>query len=82
MASIYGDEYRILILRLKELRLDSKMTQEELANYLGKGQSYVSKYEQNQKRLDIFEVRAICLACAKDFSEFIIELEYKLKGEK
>lgn len=82
MTSIYGDEYRILILRLKELRLASKMTQEELANYLGKGQSYVSKYEQNQKRLDIFEVRAICLACAKDFSEFIIELEYKLKGEK
>ncbi|HEM2748961.1 TPA: helix-turn-helix transcriptional regulator [Streptococcus suis] len=58
------------------------MTQEELANLLGKGQSYVSKYEQCQKRLDIFEVRSICLVCNKNFIDFINELEYIIGGKE
>lgn len=75
MSMIYEPEYRILIDCLKECRLRSKMTQQELASHLGCSQAYVSKYEQCQKRLDIIEVRNICLSLGISLSEFITEFE-------
>ena len=38
------------------------MTQVDLAEKLKKPQSYVSKYEANERRLDLVEVREICVA--------------------
>lgn len=78
MSVIYEPEYRILIDCLKECRLRSKMTQQELATNLGFSQTYVSKYEQCQKRLDIIEVRNICHCLGLTLSEFIAEFEERL----
>lgn len=46
---------------LKSARVESGVLQLELANALGKPQSYVSKYELGEKTLDFFELRDICL---------------------
>ena len=78
MNVIYEPEYRILIDCLKECRLQSKMTQQELASQLGCSQAYVSKYEQSQKRLDIIEVRKICTVLGIDFVDFIEDFEERL----
>ncbi len=45
---------------LKQTRLDAGMTQQELAALLAKPQSYVSKYESGERRLDFIEVLDIC----------------------
>lgn len=78
MSIIYEPEYRILIQCLKDFRTQSKMTQKELADYLGCSQSYVCKYEQCQKRLDIIELRKICLVLGVSLKEFVQEFEERL----
>lgn len=78
MSIIYEPEYRVLIECLKDYRTQSKMTQAELATILGCSQAYISKYEQCQKRLDIIEVRKICLALGVSFPEMVTEFEERL----
>lgn len=78
MSVIYEPEYRILIDCLKTCRLRSKMTQQELASHLRCSQAYISKYEQCQKRLDIIEVRRICLCLGVSLTEFVSEFEERL----
>lgn len=45
---------------LKAVRLKSGMTQKNLSALLGKPQSYVSKYENGERRIDFIEVLEIC----------------------
>lgn len=79
MSCIYEPEYRVLMDCLKAYRLQSKMTQQELADSLGCSQAYVSKYEQGQKRLDVIEIRKICGCLGVDLIELISEFEDRLK---
>ena len=78
MSILYEPEYRILIDCLKSCRLRSNMTQQELASHLGCSQTYISKYEQCQKRLDIIEIRKICLCLGTSLVEFVAEFEERL----
>lgn len=78
MSAIYEPEYRILIQCLKDYRMQSKMTQQELAYQLECSQSYICKYEQCQKRLDFIEVRNICLALGVSMAELVKEYEERL----
>lgn len=78
MSIIYEPEYRVLIECLKDYRNQSKMTQAELATILGCSQAYISKYEQCQKRLDVIEVRKICLALGISLLEMVTEFEERL----
>ena len=75
MNILYDPEYRVLVDCLKDYRLRSKMTQQELALHLGCSQAYISKYEQCQKRLDIIEVKRICLCLGVSLTEFVSEFE-------
>lgn len=45
---------------LKELRQESGLTQQEIADRLSRPQSYVSKYELGERRLDFIETAEIC----------------------
>lgn len=47
---------------LKELRIAKNFTQMELAARLGMPQSYVSKYETGERRLDFVETVILCEA--------------------
>ncbi|WP_165665391.1 helix-turn-helix domain-containing protein [Metapseudomonas otitidis] len=60
---------------LKQIRLDAQLTQADLAKRLGKPQSYISKYESGERRLDIIEVQEICLAVGETLSNFAKALE-------
>lgn len=48
---------------LKEVRLAAGMNQLALAELLNKPQSYISKYESGERKLDYLEVRNICYYC-------------------
>lgn len=56
MRSIYDPRYQDLIKKLIELRESKNVTQVELAQRLGKPQSYVSKVEILERRLDVIEL--------------------------
>ena len=52
---------------LKQERKSQGLTQEELARRLGHPQSYVSKYELGERRLDFVETLYVCDALGIDF---------------
>ena len=55
--------------RLKELRKNSKLTQEQMAKYLGVDQSMVTKLENGTRALNITLIEKICslFSCTEDY---------------
>ncbi len=74
MKSVYTKEYKLLCNWLVVKRRKAKLTQTELAELLGKPQSYVSKYENGDRRLDIFELLEVSVLLKADPSAIIKEL--------
>ncbi|HDC4530280.1 TPA: helix-turn-helix transcriptional regulator [Enterobacter asburiae] len=55
MASVYSDEYQRVISALKKARKEKGITQAQLAEALGKPQSFIAKVESGERRLDVVE---------------------------
>lgn len=51
------------------------LTQQQVAEALGETQSFVSKCERGQRRLDLVEVRMWCGVLGASFSAFAQELD-------
>lgn len=64
--SIHTDEYRALTAILLEARQNAGLTQQEVANRLGKPQSYVAKVERAERRIDVVEFIALAKAIGTD----------------
>jgi transcriptional regulator with XRE-family HTH domain len=64
---------------LISLRSEAGLRQADLAERLGKPQSFVSKYENGERRLDLSEVYSICAAFNISFVTFAERLERTLK---
>ncbi len=71
--SIYSKEYKLVINRLKRARASSGFTQLQVARKLGKPQSYVSKIESGERRLDVAELKKIADLYNKKINYFIGE---------
>lgn len=80
--SIYTREYIALTRLLCEARETSGVTQVELAEKLGQSQSFVSKYERGERRLDVIQLRTVCLALGLTLPEFAERLERSLRSRK
>ena len=63
---------------LRQLRQDAGLRQQDLADRIGEPQSFVSKYESGERRLDIVELRQICAAIGVSLSSFIQRFEEKV----
>ena len=73
--SIYSGAYRQLTLMLKYARKRAGFSQVGLAEQLGGDQSFVSKIERNERRIDLEEVRKICEILEVPFLEFVADWE-------
>jgi transcriptional regulator with XRE-family HTH domain len=60
--SQHSDRYKQLRTRLFEQRKKAGATQEQLARRLGKPQSFISKYESGERRLDAIELLDVARA--------------------
>ena len=58
--SVFSNEYHIFRELLRDLRNRKDVTQAQLSAALGMAQSFVSKYEMGERRLDFIEVVRIC----------------------
>ena len=76
--SIYTDEYAALLELLQEARRDAGLTQLQLARRLGQSQSFVSKAEVGQRRLDVIQLRTICALLGTTLEAFVKQLEERL----
>lgn len=68
--SIYDEEYRTLIDALKVARKAAGLTQQDLADKLGRPQSFVAKVEGYERRLDVVEFLHLCRAVGTEPSSF------------
>ena len=71
--SQYTEEFRRIIQKLKETRVEAGLTQQEVAKQLGVGQSFISKIESGQYRLDILQLQAFAELYKKRLSYFLNE---------
>jgi len=78
-TTIHSDEYRSLVAILRDLRLKAGMTQAELSERLGRPQSFVSKVERGERRLDLVELRQLCFAVASDVVKVVRQWDRSLK---
>ena len=63
---------------LKETRVAKNLTQADVAKSLGLPQSYVSKYESGERRLDFVETVLVCEALGTSIEDFAAVYSAKL----
>lgn len=81
--SLFTSEYRVLCRLLREKREAAGLTQVEMAERLDETQSYVSKCERGDRRVDLVQLRQFCRAMGLTLSEFVGEFERQAgKGKR
>lgn len=60
---------------VRQMRVDAGLRQADLARKLGEPQSFVSRYESGDRRLDVLELRQICGVLGVSLADFIKRLE-------
>jgi transcriptional regulator with XRE-family HTH domain len=75
LKNIHTDDQDALCQILRQVRAQADLTQAELASKLGVPQSFVSKYESGERRLDILELREVCAALNLSLPAFVRRLE-------
>jgi transcriptional regulator with XRE-family HTH domain len=76
--SIKSTEHKIIADMLYQLRMAKGLKQLELAMLLDEPQSFVSKYESGERRLDLVELHSILIKLDTNLIDFTIELENRL----
>lgn len=62
MANVYSEAYGRFLVRLREARREANLTQEQVARRLRRPQSFVSKCESGERRVDVVELGLKSLA--------------------
>lgn len=69
--AIYLKEYKLIAEKLKKARIESGLTQEVVAEKIKKPQSYISKVESAEQRIDVIELRLFAELYKKDINYFV-----------
>ena len=62
---------------LRAIRKEAGLKQVELATLLKSDQSFVSRYERGERRLDLIELEQICTACRIKLSDLVRRFEQR-----
>ena len=68
---MHAKEYQVTIKRLKEARLALGLKQGDVATKIDKPQSYISKIERGERRIDVAELSILARIYKKDINYFI-----------
>lgn len=79
--SIHSKLYHRIIARLRAKREGKGLSQYQLSQILKVQQSYVSKIETCERRLDILELMNICEALDLSFIDFVREIDEDILPE-
>ena len=69
--TIQRKQYKRLVEKLKDSRLEIGMTQVEVADKLKKPQSYISKVESGEQRIDVIEPKSFANLYKKRLDYFL-----------
>jgi len=68
--TLYSKDYQEIIERLKRVRIEVGFAQQAVADKLGKPQSYISKVESGERRLDVAEMKKLAKIYKKPVNYF------------
>ena len=68
--SIHSKEYKEIILKLIAARLKSGITQVQAGLKLKKPQSYISKIERRERRIDVVELKQLLKIYKQNLKDF------------
>lgn len=80
LRPLHDADYAKLLQLLREVRKEAGVTQVELAKRLGVEQSLVSKIERQERRLDLAELRRVCLALGIPLLNFVARFEANINN--
>ena len=80
--NLYTQRQSILLDLLRKTRKEAGLRQDDVAERLGRPQSFVSKYESGERRLDILELYDVCEALGLVLSDFVEKLQTILMDNK
>lgn len=69
--TIYSGKYKTVLQNLLKAREESNLTQVDVALKIKKPQSFVSKVERGERRLDIVELEVFAKLYRKDLNWFL-----------
>jgi transcriptional regulator with XRE-family HTH domain len=73
--SIYSEQQENLVKLLRKIRVEKNLTQQDLAKRLKQPQSFISKYESGERRIDLVELKFICEELSISLIDFIKRFE-------
>lgn len=73
--SIHSTRYAVFLKVLREARERAGLTQVQLARKIGETQTFVSKCERGERRIDVIELRTFCRAFGLSLKQFVTALE-------
>lgn len=76
--SMHSQKYQIFREMLVAARVKTNLTQVQVAEKINKPQSYISKYECGERRLDFTEFVELAIVFEMDIAEFIAQYKQKL----
>jgi transcriptional regulator with XRE-family HTH domain len=74
VGPIFSPRYQEFLVKLRQARLDAGLTQVEVARALGKPQSYVSKCESGERRVDVTELLLFAAIYQRPIEDFLPKL--------
>lgn len=69
--SLSSSKQKHLLSLLRQVREEADLRQVDVAERLDQPQSFVSKYESGERRLDLLELELVCAACDIELVEFV-----------
>lgn len=75
--SISSRQYAHFLDCLRKAREEAGLTQEDVAARLGESQSFVSKCERGERRMDLVELSEFCKAMGITLEKFVRRFERK-----
>jgi len=69
--TIYSKEHGYLVEKLKKARLEAGLDQAAAAKLLKKSQSYISKIESGQRRIDVIQLKKFADIYKKGLNYFL-----------
>lgn len=77
----YSPRYGRFRALLRKIREESGLSQTALAEKLGKPQTFISKSEIGERRIDFLETLDFCAACGVSVNQFIERLQRGVVAE-
>lgn len=78
--SIASKEYKVFLKLLVDYREKAGLTQVQLAERLSETQSFVSKIERGERRVDVIELFELCQALEVSTDDFLAALQRAIMG--